>query len=180
MTLRKWDHFVIYEPRKMRNMSSSKDFSYAWRTRMYFYLKKPFPPHVFAYLWPVCSISHPTQTEFSSQISSSSPQQINTVNLTHTPSSEPSQNKANKRTRGPWRGLSTERQAVADTCRSRRPTESTDTIITGALRNFKQYSSRMDWWIHCYCFEFLDEKHDNVGCKPFVSSWLECLWNPKC
>lgn len=83
MTLRKWDHFVIYEPRKMRNMSSSKDFSYAWRTRMYFYLKKPFPPHVFAYLWPVCSISHPTQTEFSSQISSSSPQQINTVNLTH-------------------------------------------------------------------------------------------------
>lgn len=151
MTLRKWDHLVIYEPRRMRNVISSKDFSNAWRTRMSFYLKKPFLPHAFAYLWPVRSISHPTQTEFSSQISSSSPQQINRVNLIHTASSEPSQNKAV--TPG-------EVCLLPDSCRSAH--------ITPSHRKHRYYHHRCSqevqtvfkpkaWWIHCYCFQFSDE-----------------------
>jgi len=91
----------------MRNDERGDRFELCMKDKNASFLsKKPFPPHPLSYLWPVCSSSYPTQTEFSSQ--------INTVTRIHTPSSEPSQNKANEGTHGPRRGSSAERQALAD------------------------------------------------------------------
>lgn len=90
-------------------------------------------------------------------------QQINTVNLIHTPSSEPSQNKANEHTHGPWRDSSAERQALADsslsadTCRSAHGKQPAENHRYHHHRNFKQYSC----WMNSYCSEVFDNKHDN-------------------
>jgi len=126
-----------------------------------FYLKYLF--HLMLLLISAACLLHPLSEPNRVQLLDLQ-QQINTVNLIHTPSSEPSQNKANKRARGPWRDSSAERQTLADsslsvdTCGSARVTVTPDNIITQA---FKTIFSQLNRWIYFYFSDFFDVKHDS-------------------